>query len=78
MAPETHHFLDVANMVRDKYSMYPLPTKLVPKFLLYLVGPMMGLSWNFIAHNVGIRATFSVDKIKQEHGFEFTPISQCK
>lgn len=69
--------LQMADVLREKYPQYPLPRKNLPKFLVYLVGPLLvHLSWHFIRHNVDVPFSFSVEKAKKELNFEFRPVSQ--
>lgn len=72
VSPVTLKMLEVANILRPKFSQYPLPSSQVPKFLLYIVGPILaGLTWKYISNNVGFPLTFDSSKIKNELGFEF-------
>ena len=76
-SPETRTLLEMADDLREKYSQYPLPRKNLPKFLVYLVGPLMAsLSWHFIRHNIDVPMSFSVEKAKKELDFEFRPVKQ--
>ncbi len=50
--------LDMARLLRENFPKMPIPKTSVPKFLLYLVGPLMGFSWKFINLNYGIEYTF--------------------
>ena len=54
----TASILDMANILRAKYPNYPLPKSTVPKFLFYVVGPMMGFSWKYVSRNIGIKIRF--------------------
>jgi nucleoside-diphosphate-sugar epimerase len=50
--------LDMAKILRGNFPKLPIPKSSVPKFMLYLVGPLMGFSWKFINLNYGIEYTF--------------------
>jgi dihydroflavonol-4-reductase len=76
-APEMLSFLDMANLLREQYPQYPLPSKNLPKFLVYLVGPFVAsFSWHYIRHNVNVPHEFSVEKAKKELNVEFRPVKQ--
>lgn len=55
---------------------YPLPKSAAPKWLLWLVGPMVSksLTRSFIANNVNIEWKADTSKIKQELGMNFRPM----
>eukprot|EP00002_Diphylleia_rotans_P032941 TRINITY_DN6964_c0_g1_i1.p1 TRINITY_DN6964_c0_g1~~TRINITY_DN6964_c0_g1_i1.p1 ORF type:complete len:352 (-),score=83.49 TRINITY_DN6964_c0_g1_i1:117-1172(-) len=70
--------MDIANILREKYPTYPLPTSVSPKFLLYIVGPLLaGLSWSFISSSIGYELRLDNQKIKSELAFEFTDIKKA-
>lgn len=57
---EVFSMLQMADALRARYPKQPLPGMQVPKFLMYMVGPLLaGLTWHFISHNVGV--PFSLD-----------------
>ncbi|EGD76712.1 hypothetical protein PTSG_12676 [Salpingoeca rosetta] len=66
--------LEIAAAISAKYPNYRVPTRKVPKFLLYLFGPFQGLSWSFISHNVGVPLEFDNSKIKRDLDFEFRDV----
>lgn len=69
--------LEMADILREQYPQYPLPSKALPKFLVYLVGPFVAsFSWHYIRHNVNVPHEFSVEKAKKELNFEFRPVKQ--
>eukprot|EP00730_Choanoeca_flexa_P014974 TRINITY_DN6743_c0_g1_i4.p1 TRINITY_DN6743_c0_g1~~TRINITY_DN6743_c0_g1_i4.p1 ORF type:complete len:395 (+),score=108.35 TRINITY_DN6743_c0_g1_i4:137-1186(+) len=77
VAPESLTPVDMADAIRDTFPNLKLPRSYVPKFLLYLVGPFMGMSWSFISNSVGHELRFDNSKIKKEMDFEFRPIKQA-
>lgn len=66
--------MDVATILKNQYPDRPIPSSKVPKFLLYLVGPMMGFSWKFIRLNYGIPFTFDNSKSTSVMGLQYTPL----
>eukprot|EP01136_Pigoraptor_vietnamica_P035823 Opistho-1_new@101572 len=72
----SYSMLEIADKLRAKYgNKYPLPCSTVPKFLLYIVGPIIGgISWDFISNNVNIPTLFDNSKSKRELALDYTPI----
>jgi nucleoside-diphosphate-sugar epimerase len=66
--------LDMALILRGKFPGRPIPKSLVPKFMLYLAGPVMGFSWKFIRSNYGIPYRFNTRK-SLSLGLQYTPLS---
>lgn len=50
---------------------YPFPKRVAPKWLVYLIAPLLGLSRNFIAHSVGYDITFDNSYSKQDLSMEY-------
>ncbi|KJE92727.1 nucleoside-diphosphate-sugar epimerase [Capsaspora owczarzaki ATCC 30864] len=74
---KTMTMLQLANALRDNYGKYPLPSTQLPKFLIYLVGPILGgLSWKYISRNVGVPLILDNSKIRRELNIEFRDENQ--
>lgn len=51
---ENLSFLELSKMLADKYgATYPLPKKTLPKWLIWLMAPMSGLTRQYVKDNVG-------------------------
>lgn len=73
---ENTSLLGLAEYLRPKYGdKYPLPKGTAPKWLLWLIGPMFGISRQFVKDNVGYPWKADNTKIKQELGIKFRPVS---
>lgn len=73
------NFLEMAALLRAHYgNKFPLPTKTVPKWLIWLLGPMLNksLTRDFVKHNVNFAMKANNRKIKKELGMEFRPLSE--
>lgn len=73
------NLLDLALALQPKYGdAYPLPKKPLPKWLVWLVGPMISksLSRKFIKNNVDIEWKADNSKIKNELGIQFRPMQE--
>ena len=70
-------WIKYGEILRDKYgSKYPIPKNLVPKFMLYLVGWISGVSWNCVSKNIGYPLIFDNSKSINELGMEYIPIEK--
>jgi hypothetical protein len=56
---------------------YPVPTTPLPlpKFLLWGLGPFVGLSRRFVAENVGYELHFDNSKSQTELGMKYLPLN---
>ena len=72
-------FLEMAEVLLPKYGNdYPIPTRAMPKWLLWLVGPFVNklFSRKFIKENVDHYWKADNSKIKNELGVNFRPLQQ--
>ena len=64
--------LQIADILKEKYSKYKLPKMKAPKFLLYIVGPIIGgVTWKWIGLNYGIPVKFDNSRAKEKLGINF-------
>ncbi len=67
-------FLDMGLALREKYGdKYKLPKKALPKFLLYIFGPLRGFSWNYLRNHLGYKPRFDNTRTEKELGIKFRP-----
>lgn len=70
-------FVAMSATLLDKYGNdYPLPKRALPKWLVWLVGPMNGLSRTFVARNVNIAWHADNSKAKRELGLSYRPLRE--
>ncbi|HLF35685.1 MAG TPA: aldehyde reductase [Cyclobacteriaceae bacterium] len=50
---------------------YPFPRSRIPKSLLYIFGPMLGYSWNYIRNNVAVPIRFDNSRSKNILGLKY-------
>jgi nucleoside-diphosphate-sugar epimerase len=55
-------------------SRYPFPKMIAPKFLVWLIAPMSGLTRRFVSTNVGFPLKFDNGYTKKDLGMEFRPV----
>lgn len=59
LVADTLSMIDIAKILRDKYgNKYPFPKSVVPKFLMYFVGPFLGFNWQYVSDNIGIEIKY--------------------
>jgi nucleoside-diphosphate-sugar epimerase len=69
--------LETADILRKELGdKYKLPSKELPKFLMYLVGPFAGFSWKFVSNNVGIPMGFDNSYSKKDLGLVYRDLSE--
>jgi hypothetical protein len=76
LVADTVNFFEIATILKNTYGKYPLPKKKIPKFFVYLLGPLQGLSWKYIKLNVGIPVKFDNSYSKKDLEIEYTPIEK--
>lgn len=66
--------LEVSKMLRDVYgSKYPFPARIIPKFLLWIIGPLAGFSRKMISRNIGYPFRADNTKSIEELGMSYRP-----
>lgn len=69
--------LEAADILRKEFGgKYKLPSKELPKFLMYLVGPFVGFSWKFVSNNIGIPMGFDNSYSKKDLGLVYRDLSE--
>jgi len=76
VAPEVMNVVEMGKVITNKYPRVPVPRFCLPKPMVYLIGPVVGINWAFVKHNVGVPLRISCDKIKNELGFKFRSMSE--
>lgn len=71
----TLSMLDMASIIKKKFGdKYALPEKVLPKFLLYMVGWTQGITIKFINKNIGYNLLFNNSKSKEILKIEYIPL----
>ena len=69
--------LDLVKIMRNNFGdKYPLPSRQVPKFLLWLLAPRLGFTRKYVKKNVGIKIKFDNSHSKKNLGMVYIPIEQ--
>lgn len=72
-------FLEMAKTLQPKYGdNYPLPKKEMPKWLIWLVGPMInsGITRKYVEQNVGYPFIADNSKSKEKLGVTYRPLEE--
>ncbi|BDS09664.1 SDR family oxidoreductase [Aureispira anguillae] len=74
----SHTMLEIAKILKQEFgTKFKLPSSELPKFLLYIVGPLMGgLSWKFISGNVGFPLNFDNSYSQKDLGLTYRKIAE--
>lgn len=74
---ETGSLLSMAQMLRSEFPKYPLPKKELPKFLIWLVGPIAaGVTRKFVKLNVGYSILFDNQRSKNILKLKYRPLQE--
>ena len=69
--------LDIANVLRKHFGNgYPFPRRQVPKFVFWLIAPMMGYTRKYVSRNVGIPIRFDNSYSKTDLGMSYISVEQ--
>lgn len=69
--------LEISGVLRTEFGKkYPLPRRVLPRWLLYLVGPFLGLSWRYVSRNVGYPIRFDNAYSMEDLGMVYRPIEE--
>lgn len=74
---DTLTHLDIAKIIRSKWGdSYPLPRWNMPKFLLWLLAPVLELTRAWVKRNIGIPIDFNVTASKQCLSLKYIPVEK--
>ena len=74
---EIMSFVDMGRVLRKRFgNQYPFPRGKAPKWLVWLIAPMNGLTRKFVARNVGHELKLDNSYAGQDLGMEFRPAEQ--
>ena len=69
-------FVEIASTLRTAYGDYPIPTRSAPKPMLWLLGPLFGMSRKFVSRNVGHRWNADNSKSVRVLGVSYRPLKE--
>ena len=69
--------IDIANILRKQFGDdYPFPRRQAPKFLFWLIAPMMGYTRKYVSRNVGIQIKFDNSYSETDLSMSYIPVEQ--
>ncbi|KAF6002641.1 hypothetical protein F1559_000888 [Cyanidiococcus yangmingshanensis] len=77
LVAESKSILNIAAALRNEWGhRFRLPQRELPKWLVYLAGPFVGLSWETIRHRVGLPIRLNTAKSKTLLGMEYRDMNR--
>lgn len=69
--------LEIGETLRERFGKtYPIPTRAMPKWLIWLTGPLSGVSRRYVARNVDLPWRADNSKSKQALGLRYRPLTE--
>ncbi len=69
-------FMEIAGILRKKYPDYPLPKKKMPKWLLWLIAPTLGMTRKEVSRTIGKPWHADNSKSKEKLGVSYRPLEE--
>lgn len=74
---DTATLMDIANIWKQKFgNHWKFPMMVAPKFIVWLIGPLQGITRKFVSRNVGHPLRFNNSYTEQDLGMKFRPVSE--
>ncbi len=75
LCENTYSILQIASIIKQLHpKQYKLPTKKLPKLMLYLVGPFVNMSWKSVSRNIGYPLAYTNRKSIEYLKLQYKPI----
>jgi dihydroflavonol-4-reductase len=69
-------FLEIAGILNKAFPKYPFPKNTIPKFLIWLIAPAIGMTRAMVSKNVGYAWSANNSKSKKELGMTYRPLKE--
>jgi len=69
-------FLELAGFVKEKFSNYPIKLRKLPKWFLWLIAPMVGMTRQEVSKNIGFAWKADNSKGVRELGITYRPLKE--
>lgn len=69
-------FLEMAGILKETFPKYPFPKNKLPKLLIWLMAPAVGMSRAMVSKNVGYKWSANNSKSKKELGMIYRPLKE--
>jgi len=75
LAERTMSVIELAKIIENQFpKKYKLPKMKAPKFLMYIIGGLFGITGKFVKRNIGYPLKLNATKSKKQLGLEYYPI----
>ena len=68
--------MEIAAIIKEAYPNYPIATRKLPKFLLWLIAPSVGMTRKMVAKNIGYPWKADNSKSVQQLGVTYRPMKE--
>jgi dihydroflavonol-4-reductase len=69
-------FGEIAGIIKEAHPNYPISTKKLPKFMLWLMAPSVGMTRKMVAKNIGYPWSADNSKSKEKLGMNYRPLKE--
>lgn len=69
-------FSEIAGIVKEAHPKYKISTRKLPKFMLWLMAPTVGMTRKEVSNNIGFPWKANNSKSKKELGMEYRPLKE--
>lgn len=77
LCERTMSMVELVDIIKKAFpNKYKLPIMKAPKFLMFIIGWMFGLSGKFISRNIGHKISLNSSKSKEALGLDYYPIEE--
>ena len=77
LSSESLSLLDAGLFIKEKFGdKYPVPTRNAPKFIIWLMAPLLGAKRSFVSRNIGYEVFFDNSRSKKDLSIDYTPIKK--
>jgi nucleoside-diphosphate-sugar epimerase len=74
---DSYSIPEITGIVKSKVgSEYPVSSRKIPGFLMYMAGPMMGFTMKYVKRNLGYKIRFDNSATIRDFNFKFRPIDE--
>lgn len=69
-------FGEIAQIIKKEYPNYPIGTRKLPKFLIWLMAPSVGMTRKMVSNNIGYPWKADNSKSKEKLNMEYRPLKE--
>jgi dihydroflavonol-4-reductase len=69
-------FGEIASIIKNNYPNYPISTRKLPKFIIWLMAPSVGMTRKMVSKNIGYPWSADNSKSIEKLGMEYRPLEE--